>query len=166
VQVVEQSQQRAFQVLLEEHWRIVLKVTNTFGRTREDRGDLIQEISLQLWRAFPKYDAKRTFSTWMYRIALNVAISYARSSGYRNRWTVPLEDDHPQEVEAALDERSAFLREFIDGLDQLDRALMLLYMEEHSYQQISEILGISETNVATKISRLKKRARTEFENRM
>ena len=165
----DKSIQGRFQGLLEDHWRIVLKVTNTYTRSSEDRRDLAQEISYQLWRAFPGYDEQRSFSTWMYRIALNVAISYARTTGLRERRTVPMEAKHEELLSAdptspeALD-RAATLDRFMEGLAQLDRALLLLYLEEHSYLEIAEILGISETNVATKISRLKRRFRDESED--
>src|SRR5262245_48707513 len=77
------SPQDRFQALLERHQRIVFKVANTYCRHSEDRRDLVQEIIVQLWRAFPRYDERRPFSTWMYRIALNVAISFARRAGHR-----------------------------------------------------------------------------------
>src|SRR5579863_7995574 len=86
-----QAAQSRFERLLEEHWRIVLKVTGIYAWNPEDARDLSQEISCQLWRAFPTYDNRRLFSTWMYRIALNVAISFARQSSYRDRHTVPIE---------------------------------------------------------------------------
>jgi RNA polymerase sigma factor (sigma-70 family) len=158
--------QERFQALLKDHQRIVYKVANTYCRVEEDQRDLIQEISYQLWRAFPTYDESRSFSTWMYRIALNVAISFVRREGYRARNTVSLDDreTEPQTPTKELDDRVDVLRQFIDQLDDLNRALLLLYMEEHSYQEIAEILGISETNVGTKVSRLKQRIRQEAGN--
>jgi RNA polymerase sigma factor (sigma-70 family) len=156
-----------FQALLERHQKIVFKVANTYCRHAEDRRDLVQEISVQLWRAFPRYDEGRPFSTWMYRIALNVAISCARRAGHRRMHALPLDEslagssDGPSTHEE-LDDRVAALRRFIDGLDDLNRALLLLYLEERSYREIAEVLGISETNVATKISRLKQRIRKDI----
>lgn len=156
--------QERFQALLKDHQRIVFKVANTYCRVEEDQRDLVQEISYQLWRAFPSYDEKRSFSTWMYRIALNVAISFVRRDGYRDRNTVSLDEREMEPAAPAyeMDGRVDALRQFIDQLDDLNRALLLLYMEERSYQEIAEILGISETNVGTKISRLKQRIRTEI----
>ncbi len=156
-----------FQALLERHQKIVFKVAGTYCRHAEDRRDLVQEISVQLWRAFPRYDEKRSFSTWMYRIALNVAISFARRAAHRQMQPLPLNDSlaGPSDVpptDEELDDQVAALRRFIDRLDDLNRALLLLYLEEHSYREIAEILGISETNVATKISRLKQRIRTDI----
>lgn len=115
----------------------------------------------QLWRAFPKFDATRPFSTWMYRIALNVAMSFVRASGMRERHTVALDETHDVEDSSAIpsdeDERAKLLYAFVDGLDALNRALLLLYLEDRSYREIAEVLGITETNVATKVSRLKQR---------
>lgn len=154
-----------FSGLLELHRKIVFKVTNTYCRQPQDRDDLAQEITYQLWRAFPVYDASRTFSTWMYRIALNVAISYVRSS--RRRQIVSMDsqldalvDDQTGDLET--NERIRELYRFIDQLDPLNRALLLLYLDERRYSEIAEILGITETNVATKISRLKQRLTDEL----
>jgi RNA polymerase sigma factor (sigma-70 family) len=148
--------QKQFLALLEEHARIVLKVASSYCRNAEDRRDLIQEITAQLWRAFPRYDESRSFSTWAYRIALNVAISYARRAGVRQ--TVALAHE-PAAERPERDDRIEALERFMAQLDELNRALLLLYLDEHSYREIAEILGITETNVATKINRLKDRIR-------
>ena len=156
-----------FGELLEAHRKIVFKVGNTYCRHPDDRADLAQEIATQLWRAYPNYDPARPDSTWMYRIALNVAISFVRSDGPRRRNAVPLEEDlHELADESAGDPESAQrvrdLHRFIDQLEPLNRALLLLYLEDRSYREIADVLGISETNVATKISRLKQRIRSEL----
>ncbi len=154
-----------FQALLRQHEKIVFKVAGMYCRNAEDRRDLAKEICVQAWRSFGSYDAARSFSTWMYRIALNVAISFARSAGHRERHAVSLDADALDIADgnATLhepDERVRALHHFIDQLDALNRALMLLYLEDRSYRDIAEVLGISETNVATKINRLKQRIRT------
>ncbi len=153
-----------FQALLAQHEKIVFKVANMYCRNAEDRRDLAQEICVQAWRSFGSYDAARSFSTWMYRIALNVAISFARSAGHRDRHAFPLDDFAHDVVDDSAtisepDERVRALHRFIDQLDVLNRALMLLYLEDRSYREIAEVLGITETNVATKINRLKQRIR-------
>src|SRR3546814_14735433 len=81
---------QAFGELLQQHGCIVFKVAGTYARSAEDRDDLAQEIAVQLWRAWPGYDPSRRFSTWMYRIALNVVISFLRSAAHRRRPAVPL----------------------------------------------------------------------------
>ena len=163
-----QHQQR-FESLLREHRRIVFKVAGLHSRSVADRDDLMQEISAQLWRSFGSYDeARAKFSTWMYRIALNVAISQAR----REHWSEadrfePLETHHLDmigggEPIAEQDERLQALYAFIGQLDSLNRALILLYLEDRNYSEIAEILGISEINVATKISRIKQKLRGQM----
>lgn len=154
-----------FEGLLGQHEKIVFKVAGMYCRHAEDRRDLAQEICVQAWRSFGSYDAARSFSTWMYRIALNVAISFARNAGHRERHSVSLDEDALEVADDSVslnepDERVRALHEFISQLDALNRALMLLYLEDRSYREIAEVLGISETNVATKINRLKQRIRT------
>ena len=151
--------------LLERHRKIVFKVAGTYCRDPHDRADLAQEIAVQLWRAFPHYDSGRPFSTWMYRIALNVAISFRRVSGAHERHVVAFDDalhDTAAAGDAGDDERIRLLYRCIEALDPLNRALLILYLDERSQGEIAEILGITETNVATKIGRLKERLRNEM----
>ena len=165
--VAADTTQARFQELLERHQKILFKVASTYCRNLEDRRDLEQEITVQLWRAFPRYDPGRPFSTWMYRIALNVAISSARRAGRREMQSLSRDGDvaelagRPPELHDR-DDRVEALHRFIDRLDGLNRALLLLYLEEHSYREIADVLGITETNVATKLSRLKQRIRKEL----
>ncbi len=148
-----------FQSLFHLHRGIVGKVAFTYCRDAEDRHDLEQEIALHVWRAFPRYDPARPFATWMYRIALNVGISFARDSFRRPR-VVPL-DEQTVSVEppAEPDDRLTALRRFMDQLDHMNRGLLLLALDDRSYRDIADVLGISETNVATKLQRLKQRLR-------
>jgi RNA polymerase sigma factor (sigma-70 family) len=159
-----------FAALLEAHRGIVFKVANSYCRRPEDRQDLAQEIAAHLWRAFPSYDPLRSFSTWMYRIALNVAISYHRSAGHQTR-TEPLEEHHESQAGFAVDdgtaqhesdERIRALYAVIERQPPLDRALLLLWLDERSQREIAEVLGLSESNVATKLNRIKQRIREEF----
>ena len=156
----------AFGELLEAHRAIVFKVANTYCRHPDDRADLAQDIATQLWRAWPNYDPQRRFSTWMYRIALNVAISFVRDASTK-RGDEPLDeglhdiaDDNAYDHEAS--EPVRLLQAFIERQPPLERALLLLYLEDRGQREIGEILGISETNVSTKISRLKQRLRHEL----
>lgn len=158
------SQER-FLTLLDEHKKILYKIASSYCRGLEDRRDLEQEIVAQLWRSFGRYDESYKFSTWMYRIALNVAISFYRNETRRSRRTVPAGDsileiaDTREAVE--LDAGLQTLWRLIARLDELDRALILLYLDGNRYDTIAEILGISETNVGTKINRIKARLRRE-----
>lgn len=153
-----------FAELLQQHRGIVFKVANTYAYDPDDRDDLAQEIAAQLWRAWPGYDAGRSFSTWMYRIALNVAISQLRGAARRRRHLVSLDDDlhgipDGNAADHETEQQLRLLHGFIAILAPLDRALLLLYLEERKTREMAEVLGISESNVTTKISRLKRRIR-------
>jgi RNA polymerase sigma factor (sigma-70 family) len=157
-----------FSELLQRHAGIVFKVANTYARGAEDRADLAQEIAAQLWRAWPAFDPARSVTTWMYRIALNVAISHVRSNSVRLRHdAVPLDDDlhdiaDNNSTNPETEQQLRLLQQFIARQAPLDRALLLLYLEERQQREIAEILGISESNVSTKIGRLKQRIRDEL----
>jgi RNA polymerase sigma-70 factor (ECF subfamily) len=156
-----------FDALLESHRAIVFKVAGTYCRHPDDRDDLVQEIAAQLWRAWRSYDNARPFVTWMYRIALNVAIGYVRSESRRRDHVAPLDDElHDVADDGGFDfeteQRLRLLQNFIGRQAPLDRALLLLYLDERSQREIAEILGLSETNVSTKIGRLKQRIRQEL----
>jgi RNA polymerase sigma factor (sigma-70 family) len=161
------SQDR-FSDLLQQHAGIVFKVANTYARDNEDRADLAQEIAAQLWRAWPRYDRSRSVTTWMYRIALNVAISQVRSNSVRLRHDAVALDDDLHDIADAntadpeTEQHLRLLQQFIATQAPLDRALLLLYLEERGQREIAEILGISESNVSTKIGRLKERIRNEL----
>jgi RNA polymerase sigma-70 factor (ECF subfamily) len=163
------SKNETFIKTIDTHKKIIYKIVNSYCQNKEDRKDLEQEIIIQLWNSFDKYNTEYKYSTWMYRIALNVAISFYRKEkkwSVRNDfynedliYSIPDEEEYNTE----LDQNIKLLQEFIDRLNELNKALMLLYLEEKPYDEISEILGISKTNVATKISRLKLRLKKEFQ---
>lgn len=155
-----------FRQLLETHRGIVLKVAHSYAWHPEDRADLAQEIAAQLWRGFPRYDSVRPFSTWMFRIALNVAISFVRAR-QRDANTVSLDERlhdaaDPSTANPEAGHRVAALHRFIHRQAPLDRALLLLYLEDRPHAEIADILGISASNVATKIGRLKQRIANEL----
>ncbi len=155
-----------FVKLIESNKGIIYKVANSYCQNVDDRKDLIQEIMIQLWRSFERYDDKFKISTWMYRIALNVAISFYRKQSSRNK-IIQLGIDEilqiPEVVETKLyDKKINQLYKFISGLNKLNKAIMLLYLEDESYKTIAESLGITETNVATKVSRIKKILKQQF----
>jgi RNA polymerase sigma-70 factor (ECF subfamily) len=161
--MADEDRRRAFETLLQTHRKIVFKIAAVYARGEEDRRDLGQEIALQLWRSFASYDAARPFATWMYRVALNVGLSHARR-----------ERERPQPLDEALidtlgggtpidepDERLLLLARAIEALEPLDRALVVLYLDELSYADIAAVLGMSESNVGTRIARLKQRLRRD-----
>ena len=164
--VVAATQDR-FVALLDEHKKIAYKVASSYSRDAADRADLVQEIIAHLWHAFPNYDERRSFSTWVYRIALNVAISFYRRESRRQRTMIPAEEfilTIPVEESTEPDERLPQLRHFIRQLPEADRALLILYLDGNRHDAIAEILGISETNVGTRINRIKERLRRDFAN--
>jgi RNA polymerase sigma factor (sigma-70 family) len=163
---MEDQRAKEFETLLHSHQAIVFKVANTYCWRSDDRADLVQEIVAQVWRAWPRYDPARTFSTWIYRIALNVAISFVRKEIRQREVTVPLDetvhDTASPSNDGVLADRLQRLQAFVDRQPPLDRALLLLYLEDKSQREISEILGITQTNVSTKVSRLKQKIRAEI----
>ena len=152
--------------LLDAHKGIVYKVARAYCKDAEDRKDLIQEICLQLWLAFPRYDPQLRASTWVYRVALNVAISAYRRERRRDALHPPLPEglllhqvpDVQEPPHPALDR----LHAFIQGLKALDRALILLSLDGHAQQDIADILGLTPTNVSTKVARIKQQLRLHF----
>ena len=152
--------------IISQNKKLIYKVCNSYCRNADDRQDLVQEVIIRLWQAFDKYDDRYKLSTWMYRIALNTAISHYRSGKRRNESTIPL-TEHLIDIAddnsgAYLDDNVKQLYTFINQLDELNRALMILYLDDNSYREIADILGISETNVATRISRVKQNLKQQF----
>ena len=154
--------------VLDAHKGIIYKVANSYCKNPDDRQDLVQEIILQLWNSFEKYDSRYKHSTWIYRIAINHSISFYRKENTRKAISKPLSDNlmqfnfedptQDQELESNLN----LLQTFINELKELDKALMILYLEDKSYKEIAEIIGITETNVATKLSRIKEKLKEKF----
>jgi RNA polymerase sigma-70 factor (ECF subfamily) len=150
--------------ILENHKGILYKVANSYCKDSEDRQDLIQEITIQLWKSFHKYDTQYKVSTWIYRIALNVSISFYRKERTRKSLTIATDQlvDIQENINDDLEPQILQLNLFIQQLKPLDKALMILYLEDKGHQEISEILGISTSNVATKIGRTKQQLKTQF----
>ena len=153
---------------VEDNKRIIYKIARSYCKDTDDQKDLIQEILIQLWKSFDKFDRSYKFSTWMYRVALNVAISFYRKDSRRKGTHTPLSDEiiyvipdnHEDEKESKLN----LLENFIKELNELDRALMILYLEDKNQKEIAEVLGLSVTNVSTKIGRIKETLRQQFSN--
>ncbi len=144
---------------------ILYKVVNSYCKNVEDRKDLVQEIIVQLWRSFDNYDNSFKHSTWIYRISLNVAISFYRKENIRKKIANPLTDsifNFPNDDIIDNESDLGILKQMISQLNDLDKALMLLYLEEKSYKEMALIIGISESNVATKINRIKNNFKEKF----
>jgi RNA polymerase sigma factor (sigma-70 family) len=150
--------------LLRRHAGLIHKIAYAYCRDRSDREDLVQEVCVQLWRAHGDYDPRFRETTWVYRIALNVAISFYRRER-RHKHTVDI-DDHAIAIEPDLP--NAAMQELfacIDDLGPLDRALVILYLEDNDHTQIAEILGITVSNVGTKLGRIKHKLRAAHERK-
>ena len=152
--------------VIRENQNLIFKICYSYCTNPENRKDLQQEILIQLWRSFSKFDGRVKISTWIYKVALNTAIFYYRSDSKHTSKRVPLDASiiALSSSNSELDENVVMLYKFIEQLHDLDKALILLYLDDHKHKDIAEILGLSETNVATKISRIKKTLREQFSN--
>ncbi len=156
----------AFLSLVLKNKGIIIKICNSYCRNKANRQDLAQEITYQLWRSGNSFDTDHTFSTWMYRVALNVAISFYRKEK-KSETVISISENEVDIEDKAdgsdeLEENINQLQQFISELKELDKALMILYLESKSYAEIAEILGITETNTATRISRIKDKLKQKF----
>lgn len=156
---------KLFQELIEQHKGILFKVARTYCQNEEDRQDLVQEIMIQLWQSFHRYNTKFKISTWMYRISINVAISFYRKNLVRRGNNMPLNEqinEIQHDAKSEKEQQLNLLERFINELKEFDKALMLLYLEDKSHAEISDILGISVGNVGTKVGRIKDKLKQRF----
>ncbi|MBZ9788091.1 sigma-70 family RNA polymerase sigma factor [Psychroflexus sp. CAK57W] len=149
--------EKKFINLLEEHQNIAHKICRMYTYDADAHKDLFQEITVQLWKAYPK------FSTWMYRVALNTAITLFRKKK-RGIQTLPWENFDfkisAEGYDSTLDDNLKLMYAAIRELNDIDKALVLLYLEEKPYTEISETLGISEVNARVKMNRVKTKLKT------
>ena len=156
------SEKEQFIDILNEHKRLLYKVTYSYCRNSDDRKDLEQEIIIQLWKSLKNYNQEFKLSTWIYKIALNVAISHYRKDVKRKATNEPCDEAifqiaAEEDCNEAYINKSELLYKFINKLDELNKAIIILYLEDKSYKEISEIIGLTETNVGTKINRIKRK---------
>lgn len=149
--------------ILEKNIGIIIKITRVYAKNKQDREDLRNDITLELWKSFKNFNGDSKISTWIYRVALNISMNYKRKKNndplfhsindfkreYTHAWLV--ERDDSSELEAIYD--------CIDELSEINKAIILLYLDGNSHDEISEITGISKTNVGTRISRIKEQIR-------
>lgn len=143
---------------------LIFKIASIYTNSIEDRNDLMQEIVYQLWKSFHKFDHRSSVSTWMYRVAMNVAI-YHLKSAKRKIQTIALEEQLLQfsNIEnKETEERWQILKHHIDKLNLLDKGIVILYLENKSYEEIAQIIGISVSNVGTKFSRIKEKLKQQI----
>lgn len=163
-----QHEKDDFIKLIFENNGIIIKICNSYCNNKTDREDLAQEIIYTLWKGGKTFNPDFKFSTWMYRVALNVAISFYRANKKLKNNISFTETDI--EIEDKIldsttsEENLNLLQQQIAALKELDKALIILYFEEKSYKEIAEIIGITETNVATKVSRIKEKLKQNITN--
>lgn len=151
----------AFLKLVREHQRILHKVCNLYEHEPTLREDLFQEIVLQAWHSFAKFRGDAKFSTWLYRVALNTAISFYRKDQKKPELIsadiLPEYKEHKEDKE----EQVQAMYKAISSLSKIDKALVMLYLEDYDYKEIGDALGITANNVAVKMNRIKAKLKTE-----
>lgn len=140
---------------INQHQGIIFKICRLYRDSKEDREDLFQEIVFQLWKSAPAFEGKAKFSSWMYRISLSTAIATFRRKKPDIIYTQTLPDE--QEAQQEPGEQREQLFTALKKLNDADKALITLYLEDLSYQEIAEITGITETNAGVKLNRIKKK---------
>jgi RNA polymerase sigma-70 factor, ECF subfamily len=154
--------QDQFLDILEKNIGIILKISRAYTSTSHDKEDLVNDITLELWKSFGRFRGDSKISTWIYRVALNTSMNYKRKR--RNDKLLLLNDMKQFEnqnwiIEGYDSSQSEILYQCIDELDELNKAIILLYLDGNSHDEISEITGVSKTNVGTRISRIKEQIR-------
>jgi RNA polymerase sigma-70 factor (ECF subfamily) len=155
--VTEQEQKHIFENWLDEYKALIFKVVRAYAQTTMHQDDLFQEITIQVWRSIPTFKHESAVSTWIYRIALNTAIKWVQKERKHTQTETLDSAQHIlQESRKHMDERLVWLYEEIHKLDEIDRSITLLLLDNFSYKEMATILGITETNVGVKINRIKK----------
>ena len=151
-----------FLVLIKEHQGIIHKICRLYRESKEDREDLFQEILFQLWKSVSTFDNRSKFSTWMYRVALSTAIAVYR----KNTLPISYRPELPERAEQQEDkgEQHELLLQAIKKLNDADKALILLYLEDMSYKEIAEITGITENNVGVRLKRIRDKIQQLIKN--
>jgi len=158
-----QSLEHSFVEQLEANQNIVHKVCRLYTNNQDAHNDLFQEITIQLWKAFPKFRGDSKFSTWMYRVALNTAITLYRKKKRRIK-TQEFESIEfkikAEEYDDTEEQQLKLLYNAVKELNDIEKALVFLYLEEKNYKEISETMGISEVNARVKMNRIKAKLKT------
>ena len=157
-----------FLTALNEHKGLIFKVASIYSNNIDDRNDLAQEIIYQLWKSFDTFSQKSSLTTWIYRVAMNVAI-YNLKIGKRKIQAVSLDEQIIgfHEVDNnEIEEKLLLLKRHIDNLNLLDKGIVILYLDNKSYEEIGQIIGISASNVGTKLSRIKEKLKEQISKKL
>ena len=155
--MMEKPNKKVFSELIEKNQAIIHKITLVYASNRANREDLFQEICLQLWKAYPNFRKEAKFSTWLYRVALNTAISTVRKEKYNVAFELLRETDQFLDESKHEKEKVNLLYRAISGLNSIDKAMILLWLDEKTYEEIATIIGTSKSNVSVKLVRIKKK---------
>ena len=153
-----------FIAAIKENEGFIYKIASVYTNNTDDKNDLVQEIIYQLWKSFDSFNHQSSLNTWMYRVALNVAIFQLKVSK-KSISTIPIDEqitNYQEKDDSDNDERWEIFRDQIDTLNLLDKGIVLLYLDNKSYEEIAAIVGITKTNVATKLSRIKEKLKTQI----
>lgn len=145
-----------------ENERIIYKICKMYCRSDEDEQDLFQDIVLQLWKSFPSFKKESKLTTWIYRVALNTAITRLRKEK-KKPIQQSIDEDVLQIPSASFDvkdENFDYMINAIDKLSDIEKSIMVLYLENHSYREMAEVLGITESNIGFKINQIKNKIKT------
>ncbi len=142
-----------FVELINRNRKLIWKVCWMYGRLPQDRDDLFQEIVYHLWRAYPEFQGRSEFSTWLYRVALNTAITYDR--GVRRKPEQPLDERIELPAHNTTDERAEIFYRALQSLNDVDRALVMMHLEGLAYEEIGAVLGLTDNHVGVKLNRVK-----------
>lgn len=148
---------------LENNQNIVHKICSLYTNDRQAHNDLFQEITIQLWKAYPKFRGESKFSTWMYRVALNTAITLYRKSKRRVQtqdYDSVIFKIKTEEYDDTQERQLKLMYDAVKQLGDIDKALVFMYLEDKDYTEIAATLGISEVNARVKMNRIKKKLRT------
>jgi RNA polymerase sigma-70 factor, ECF subfamily len=148
-----------YQTYILPYSTIIVKICRAYTYTQDDFEDYYQEVCLQIWRSFKNFRRQAEWSTWVYRVSLNVCMTLMKKAKTRHQEFVSdsLPEQAVEESREVANDDIHRLYHAIRQLSELDRAVILLYLEEHSYLQISEILGSNANNIGVKIQRIKQR---------
>jgi len=153
----QRQNKKEFSELIEKHQAIIHKITLIYAGNSVDREDLFQEICLQLWLSYPNFREEAQFSTWMYRVALNTAISNIRKSKKNLSFEPLRETDRIPDDSNIEKENVQLLYRAISKLNSIDKAIILLWLEDKNYEEIAIIMGTTKTNVSVKLVRIKRK---------
>jgi len=154
-------QEKEFVELLNRHQNIIHKICNVYMDEQADKEDLFQEITLQAWRSIHNFRGDAQFSTWLYRVALNTAITFFKKEQKQSHTSFTEHFTDITEQPSSIEDQVQAMYKAISQLSKIDKALVMLYLDDYSYKEMAEIIGITVTNVGAKMNRIKTKLKEE-----